>query len=108
MTNRLIKSFQVFFHHMTRENKLKTLTEVKRLVKPQGGLHIADWGLAANPIIKFPSRVIQIFDGFETTADNFNGLLPGLLADSGFVTIEETDYSNTLFGTIRLLRSRRP
>jgi len=51
---------------------------------------------------------IQLLDGFETTADNFDGLLPKLIADSGFEQIEETGYYNTLFGTIRLHKSRKP
>ncbi len=33
----------LFFHHLTRENKLKTLREVKRVLKSNGEFHIADW-----------------------------------------------------------------
>ena len=32
----------LFFHHLTRENKLKTLREVWRVLKQGGELHIAD------------------------------------------------------------------
>ncbi len=92
----------LFFHHLTRENKLKTLREVRRVLKRSGEFHIADWGLPANLPMKFSSRFIQMLDGFETTADNFDGLLPKLLADTGFENIEETNSFNTLFGTIRL------
>lgn len=38
----------LFFHHLTRENKLKTLFEVKRVLKPRGELHVADWGSPAS------------------------------------------------------------
>jgi ubiquinone/menaquinone biosynthesis C-methylase UbiE len=92
----------LFFHHLTRENKLKTLREVRRVLKRGGEFHIADWGLPANLPMKFSSRFIQMLDGFETTADNFNGLLPKLLAETDFENIEETNFFNTLFGTIRL------
>lgn len=34
----------LFFHHLTRADKLKTLREVFRVLKPNGELHIADWG----------------------------------------------------------------
>jgi ubiquinone/menaquinone biosynthesis C-methylase UbiE len=98
----------LFFHHLTREKKLETLREVKRILKPGGELHVADWGLPANSAMKFLSRFIQLLDGFETTADNFDGLLPKLIADAGFEQIEETSYYNTLFGTIRLHKSRKP
>ena len=97
----------LFFHHLTRENKLKTFGEVKRVLKPRGEFHIADWGLPANPVMKFSSGLIGLLDGFETTADNFNGLLPELMADAGFETVEETNYYNSLFGTIRLHKARK-
>lgn len=92
----------LFFHHLTRESKLKTLGEVKRVLKPNGEFHVADWGLPANALMKLSSRFIQLLDGFETTGDNFGGLLPKLVAETGFENIEETSSFNTLFGTIRL------
>ncbi len=98
----------LFFHHLTRENKLKTLGEVKRVLKSNGEFHIADWGLPANSLMKGSSYLIQLLDGFETTADSFNGLLPKLMTDAGFETVEETNYYNSLFGTIRLHKSRKP
>ncbi len=97
----------LFFHHLTRKHKLKTLREVKRVLKSKGEFHIADWGLPANSFMNGLSYSIQLLDGFETTADNFNGLLPKIMADAGFEQIEETNHYNTLFGTIRLHRSRR-
>lgn len=98
--HRVISS--LFFHHLTRENKLKSLYEVKRVLKPRGELHVADWGLPANPLMKFSSRFVQMLDGFETTTDSFGGLLPEFMARAGFGPVEETSSFNTLFGTIRL------
>lgn len=97
----------LFFHHLTRENKLKTLGEVKRVLKPKGEFHIADWGLPANLLMRFSSGLIGLLDGFETTADNFNGLMPKLLTDAGFGAVEETNYFNSLFGTIRLHKATK-
>lgn len=104
--DRVISS--LFFHHLTRENKLKTLREVKRVLKSNGELHIADWGLPANSLMKGSSYLIQLLDGSETTADSFNGLLPELIADVGFEMVKETNYYNSLFGTIRFHQSRKP
>ena len=98
--HRVISS--LFFHHLTRENKLKSLCEVKRVLKPRGELHVADWGLPANPLMKFSSRFVQMLDGFETTTDSFGGLLSQFMAQAGFGPVEETSSFNTLFGTIRL------
>lgn len=97
----------LFFHHLTRENKLKTCREIKRVLKPEGEFHIADWGILTNSLMRFGSYFIQMLDGFETTTDNFNGLLPKLLADTGFENIKETNSFNTLFGTIRLHKARK-
>ncbi len=33
----------LFFHHLTLANKLKTFREVRRILKPNGELHVADW-----------------------------------------------------------------
>ena len=94
----------LFFHHLTRENKLKTFLEVKRILKNNGEFHLADWGLPSNFLMKIASRGIELLDGKETTADNFNGALPFLIEEAGFSKIEETASFDTLFGTIRLLK----
>lgn len=97
----------LFFHHLTRGDKLKTLREVWRVLKPESELHIADWGLPSNFLMKLASRGIELLDGAETTADNFKGLLPSLIAESGFRKTEETSHFNSLFGTIRLLKTKK-
>ena len=92
----------LFFHHLTREDKLRTLSEVRRVLKPNGEIHIADWGLPSNSFMKFPSYFIKLLDGSETTDDSFNGLLPSLMTDTGIEAVEETKNFDSLFGTIRL------
>jgi len=95
----------LFFHHLTRKNKMRTFSEIKRVLVKGGELHIADWGMPHNALMKAASRGIQLLDGAETTSDNFEGLLPSLLEQAGFENIEETGYFNSLFGTIRLHKS---
>lgn len=97
----------LFFHHLTQENKLKTFREVRRVLKTNGELNIADWGLPTNSVMRFASYFIQLLDGFETTDDNFKGSLPKLIIESGFAVVEETIHFNSAFGTIRLLKSRK-
>ncbi|MEO8649370.1 MAG: class I SAM-dependent methyltransferase [Acidobacteriota bacterium] len=97
----------LFFHHLTRENKSKTLREVIRVLKPNGQFHVADWGRPTTWLMRRSSYLIQLLDGFETTADSFKGLLPKLMADAGFASIEETNHFNSLFGTIRLHKCNR-
>lgn len=97
----------LFFHHLTRENKLKTLREVFRVLKPDAELHIADWGLPANFLMRIASRGIEMLDGMDTTEDNFKGLLPSFITSEGFREVKETRYFNSLFGTIRLLKAKK-
>lgn len=98
----------LFFHHLTRENKLKTLFEISRVLRSGGEFHVADWGPPANALTRFGSYFIRLLDGHETTADNFAGLLTKLIADAGFQEIVETNSFNSMFGTIKLHRSRKP
>lgn len=96
----------LFFHHLTPENKLKTLKEIQRVLKSDGTLHIADWGKSANLLMKIASLPIQWFDG-ATTKDSYQGELPELMREAGFSNIIETADYNTFFGTLRLHRAEK-
>lgn len=96
------------FHHLTRENKIRTLKEVFRVLIPNGELHIADWGKAQNALMRMAFLPVQMLDGFRTTADNVKGLLPGLLSTAGFDDIQQTVHYSTLLGTLTLLQARKP
>ena len=98
----------LFFHHLTRDAKLATLREMLRVLKPGAELHVADWGKAANPLMRALFCVVQLLDGFETTADNVAGRLPEFMRQSGFEEVSETRRFLTPLGTISLHSARRP
>lgn len=98
----------LFFHHLGREEKERTLREVHRVLTPEGELHIADWGRPSNPIMRVAFLSVQFLDGFATTTDNVRGLLPALIGSCGFTHVLETQRYATLYGTLSLVRAVRP
>ena len=98
----------LFFHHLDRGSKQRTLAQVFRVLKPGGELHVADWGRAASPLMRAAYFGIQLLDGFENTADNVNGLLPELMRAAGFAEVSETQRFSTMWGTLSLYRAVKP
>ena len=96
------------FHHLRREEKRVALAECRRILRPGGELHLADWGRPANRLLRGGFFLTQLLDGFETTGDNVRGLLPELVSQAGFEAVEETRHFPTVFGSIRLLRANCP
>lgn len=97
----------LFFHHLLPHNKLSTLKEVKRILRKNGRLRVADWSTATNHLMKLLSRSISLLDGVETTRDSFEGKLRKYINDGGFKNVSEVDTFNTIFGTIRLINASR-
>ena len=95
----------LFFHHLTRENKLRTMAEIKRVLKPTGELHLVDWGKPKNFLMRAAFYLVQMLDGFETTADNVAGLLPELLRASTFKNVRVTNQLMTIVGTLSYYRA---
>ena len=93
------------FHHLTTENKRRTLAQVREMLRAGGELHVADWGKPHNALMWIASLGIRWLDGAETTADNLDGRLVRLMAEAGFSTAEETHQEMTMFGTLSLYRA---
>jgi len=97
----------LFFHHLSRANKRKTIREAYRVLRPGGELHVADWGKPQNALMRGMFYAIQLLDGFSNTADNVVGLLPQLLRDASFQEVAQAQEFATLFGTMTLYRATR-
>jgi len=72
----------LMFHHLTTENKRLALSEVFRVLEPDGELHIADF--------RKP-----------------NESLPTMFREAGFEQVKEYAKYRTLFGTLSLWRAQR-
>ncbi len=107
--NRFDRVFStLLFHHLTQEAKQRTLQETLRVLQPGGQLCVADWGKPANRLMRILFFLVQMLDGFTTTTDNLNGLLPTMMHDAGFTEVREVGHFNTLFGTLRLHLAVKP
>ena len=98
----------LFFHHLTGPDKRGTLSEIQRVLKPGGRLHVADWGRPADPLMAALFLSVRAFDGFEVTADNARGALPALFEDAGLEDAVERRRFRTVLGTLSLYSARRP
>lgn len=97
----------LFFHHLLRTDKQRTFHEIHRVLKPGGQLHVADWGAAANPLMRAAFVSIQLLDGISNTADNVRGLLPQFMHEAGLADVSETRRFSTVWGTLSLYRASR-
>ena len=93
------------FHHLTTENKRRTLRKIREWLRPGGELHVADWGRPHGPLMRLAFLPVQLLDGFETTQDSVRGVLPSLMREAGFAEVAETHRERTLFGTLALYRA---
>lgn len=93
------------FHHLTSEQKHNSLFEIKRVLKPDGELHIADWGKASSILMRSLFLFVQLLDGFKTTNDNVKELLPSYIENAGFKKVEIKKNYATIFGTLTLYKA---
>lgn len=98
----------LFFHHLSWENKARTAREVFRVLKPGGEIHIADWGRAANVVMRGLFVFVQLLDGFENTQDNVSGKLVTLFEQAGFAEVTQRRTFATVFGSMVLYSAVKP
>ena len=95
----------LFFHHLASCEKLRALECARKLLKPGGQFHIADWGRPHNLWMRLAFLGVQLLDGFETTRDSVQGRLIPLMEEAGFQLVCETEREKTVFGTLSLYRA---
>jgi ubiquinone/menaquinone biosynthesis C-methylase UbiE len=93
------------FHHLTTENKARTLREVYRTLRPSGEFLLADFGVPRGPIMSFLAAIMR---HVEKTDDNAKGLLPVMMSDAGFQDVALVRELPSPFGTVAFYRGRKP
>jgi len=73
----------LFLHHLTHAQKIQALCEGRRVLRPGGWLHVADWNRPRRGILAMGFARVRLLDGYERTADHAAGRLGDLLAAYG-------------------------
>ena len=94
----------LMLHHLTDDDKVKTLKECLRVLKPKGEMLIADWGKASNPLMRLLFYIVQFLDGFETTTSNTKGMVAEYMKRSGFSNVTVCQKIDTALGTIDIYK----
>jgi ubiquinone/menaquinone biosynthesis C-methylase UbiE len=96
-------------HHLTTEQKVEAFRAVRRLLRPGGSLHIADFGKPHNALMRAAGAVFGLFHGAGGTVDaNLRGELPAMIADAGFKDVVLEEPWMTPFGTVDFIRATAP
>jgi ubiquinone/menaquinone biosynthesis C-methylase UbiE len=97
-----VVTMSLVLHHLAPAQKREALAEIRRVLKPGGSFHIADWGPPHDPLMSAVFYVSQAIDGFERTAEHRAGRVPALLRDVGFEEIERYERLRTAGGSLDL------
>lgn len=96
------------FHQVPMEEKVAALAAMYAALGAGGEMHVADYGLQRTPLMRALFRaVIQNLDGRVNTEPNARGVLPDLMREAGFRSVEETLVIPTLSGSLSLYRGVR-
>jgi SAM-dependent methyltransferase len=96
----------LLLHHLKPDAKQRALVDARRVVRPDGRLHVADRGRPHDPAMRAAFAVVQLVDGREGTRDHAAGRLPALLVQAGFPRVECRGRLRTGFGGLDLFEAR--
>ncbi len=96
----------LMFHHLTREDKIQTLSEVWRVLTQGGTLHIVDFG---TPSAGLGAHLSKLIHHGDRVRDNVQGQLIPFLKDAGFAGVEECGRHSTIVGSLSFYQgTKRP
>ena len=99
----------LMLHHLTTEQKREALRAVRRILRPGGTLHIADFGRPHTPLMRVAGAAFGLFHGSGGTVDaNLRGELPAMIGEAGFTDVIREPPSMTPFGTVDFIRATAP
>lgn len=100
--DRVVSTFVL--HHLVPDDKRTALAEVRRVLAPDGQLHVADWGRPAGLVPRLGFAIVRAFDGLERTRAHADGSWTGFLDQAGF-DVEAAGSIDTVWGTLGFHRA---
>lgn len=98
--DRVVTSLVV--HHLTTTDKQRAFQEAYRVLKPEGELHVLDFGVPHSSLAGFMTLYMR---RLEKVADNFDGLIPHFITEADFGFVNEAEHFLTVFGPLSLWRA---
>lgn len=90
------------FHQTPMAEKAAGLAAIRRALRPNASLHVADYGLQRTVLMRLLFRIIQRVDGHDNTQPNAEGVLPVLMEKAQFEGVIERRVVRTATGSISL------
>jgi ubiquinone/menaquinone biosynthesis C-methylase UbiE len=95
-------------HHLVGDAKPAALAETRRVLRPGGRLHVADWGRPHGALPRAGAWALQRIDEREGLREHLEGRLPAVVAEAGLADVILHARLRTAWGTLELLSARRP
>lgn len=96
------------FHQCPLPMKRAIAAAMHAVLRPGGGLFVADYGEQRGRTMRLLFQQIQRLDGFENTQPNADGVLPELFAQTGFEHVAERQSLRTPTGSISIYSACKP
>ena len=91
------------FHHLGPDEKANTLAEIRRVLKPEGWLHLLDFGGSTDG--HNHGLLARLLHRGDHMRDNLEGRIPTLMREAGLAAEGEIAHRGTVFGRIAYYRA---
>lgn len=92
----------LMLHHLDAHTKIAALREVKRVLTPDGSLHVLDFGPPRSALTR---AIGPLLHNAGHVKDNIEGRIPAFMKNAGFSSAEEVAHRNTLIGSMAYYRA---